>query len=511
MLTDPQAEDAWHGSSARRTHASLYLPAGLSLACYAIISMIAVQPNYGLAAPLPVSGFMSGGGPFAEAARFLGISSLSRKGLAVLYFCMLIVLFAAYAWAMFLLVKRGKSASTLFIVGIAALFCAFMLFLPAVLARDVYNYIFYGKAISAYGKNPYLVAASAYPRDPATSLIEPYWRSAVSVYGPLFTYLSALLTSITGNSIFAGTLAFKLVTFGFFLGSVALVSDLTRRLFSDKSTALVLSAAWSPMVIIYLVGGAHNDLIMIFFILLGFVLYRRGRPVLAVSSLMLAALIKSTALIFLVPLLVLFLRDNARWSLRKYAEAVAALVALPIVFYLPIWPGVSGARKIISVGSGFSGQSIAGLFRNTMRKALVSSGISYHSAARLSVRTSQVLFVGLFLALLVVFCWKVRDFRSLLLYSGLIMTAFVFTATWLMPWYLGTAVFLVALSGSFNLIGVIACASLVISFYGNWINPFRYDLVPIVLLLVALYLVFTSAYRLRSTAKRLPLKSTTRP
>lgn len=476
-------------SRARRLGSSIFVPAAFSLAAYFVMSLIAVQPDYHLAAPLPDKGFMSGGGPFAVVSRSIGISGMSRESLAVLYFCMLAVVFLAYAWAIYLLLKHKATASNTLIIAAGGLFCAMLLFLPAILARDVYNYMFYGRAVSMYGRNPYLVPPSAFARDPGFALIEPFWRDTVSVYGPLFTLVSAGLTAVTRYNVYAATIAFKLLMFAFYIGSLALVADLARKYFPGKSSALLLSAAWSPMVVIYLVGGAHNDLMMIFFVLLGFVFYRRLYPALAVLSLVLAFLVKSTALLFLAPLLVLFLRDNARWRIADYARAGAAGLAAAVIAYVPVWPGLSGVRKIVSVGTMFSGQSIPTLIRAGMGRALISAGLGEVTATDFSTTATRALFVCLFLGLFALCCWRVRDLRSLLLYSGLIATAFAFTTTWLMPWYLGTAVFLLALSGSFTLIGTMTAATFFISFYSDWINPFNKSFVPYALLAVGLFLL----------------------
>lgn len=464
-----------------------YLAAAVMFLCFGLVAILTVQPRYKLGVPSPHSNYLTMGGFLNSAARFLGVSRLSTHGLTALYMVVLLVLYAAYVWMLIVLAGKGKRVGSAFIIGSSVAFCLWLLFIPPIIAKDLYNNAFCGRAISVYGKNPYVVVPRSFPLDPLTRFIG--WKDIVSVYGPLFTYLSALTTLIAGKSVVSNILAFKLLGFAFFLGSLFLVDDLARRLVGDRRSFVLLAVAWNPLVLIHLVGGAHNDTIMVFLILLGFLLYRKERPVLAVVSVVLAVLIKITAVYVLIPMMVLFLRENAKRGIRQYLEAALAIIAIPLALYLPLWPGKSGFESILWVGSRYSGASVPRFFRGHLRAALQGLGMKAPAAWTASYGATRIVFLLLFLVLFVLLCYRVRDLRSLIFYSGVIMFAFLMTTTWLMPWYAGFLVILAALSGSYLWTGGAVAVTAVMCYFGPDINRLPQSLFPVLLLLIAAFMI----------------------
>lgn len=480
-------EDGAITARLKRLTVSLWFPAALIFLCFGVVAICAVQRQYGLGMPVPRNTILTTGGFLEVAGRMLGISSLSRQQLTVLYMSVLAVMYAAYVWALVLIARRGKRVRGAFIIGTSMAFCLWVLFVPPILAQDLFNYAAYGKAISVYGKNPYLAVPRDFPREAVLHYIG--WTHTPSVYGPLFNYMAAAVTAIAGKSASTNSFAFKLLAFGFFSGSLFIIEDLGRRLVPDKQDFVLLAAAWNPLVIIHLVGGGHNDTIMVFLVLGGFLLYRKGYPVLAIASTMLAGMIKSTALFVLIPMLVLFLRQNAMWPLRKYVQAALTAVAIPLVLYLPTWPGLKGFKTILSVGTGYSGISVPRFFREGVRSAMRGLGVASSSAGSFSYSATRTFFMFVFLALLVLFCWRVRDVRSLAFYSGAIMFTFMFTTSWLMPWYAGFMMILVALSGSYLWTGTGVAVTFAMAWYGRGINGWGNNVFPILMLIAAFALI----------------------
>jgi alpha-1,6-mannosyltransferase len=471
--------------------------AGVMFVGFFVVGMVAVQRQYALGVDAPRSPALAMGGFLSGAARVLGISSLSKQGLSILYTCTLVVLFAAYIWTLVLLAENGRGIGRAFIIGSSVAFCVWLLFTPPILAKDLFNFASYSKAIAVHGKNPYILPPSAFPRDQVLQYIS--WKGAVSVYGPLFNYLAALTTVIAGKSVVANVIAFKLLAFAFFVGSLFLLDDLARRTKKDRRSFMLLAAAWNPLVLIHLVGGGHNDTIMVFFILLGFLLYKKERALLAICSVVLAAMIKSTAALVLIPMLVLFVREYAKRSFRQYVMAAVAIVGIPLVLYLPYWPGLSGFRKMLSVGSGFNAISIPSLFRLLFERAFHGLGMSVSLAQRWGRNVASLVFLLLLAVLFIYFCSRVRDYRSLIYYSGAIALAFLFTTSWLMAWYGGFVMILTVVSGSYLLASTGIAATVVFAFYGKGLNPLPFKFFTAMLLLVAICLLLFMALRKRRT------------
>ncbi|MHB8896725.1 MAG: polyprenol phosphomannose-dependent alpha 1,6 mannosyltransferase MptB [Candidatus Geothermincolia bacterium] len=455
--------------------------------CFWLVAVLAVQRTYGLGMPSPSSRLLSLGGFLTGSGRALGIAGLPRSGMETIYSMLVVVIFACYVRTLWLLARKGRHLSAAFIIGASVAFCLWVLFVPPLLAKDLFNNASYGQALALHGRNPYVVPPSAFPGDHVLKYIG--WKDTVSVYGPFFNYLAAATAAISRDGAVSSIIAFKLMPFAFFTGSLLLLNDVAGRLHPDRREFILVAAAWNPLVIIHLVGGGHNDTIMLFFILLSFLLYRQGKPVLALISCLLATLVKSTAALVLVPMAVLFLRQNARWALRKYVGAAAALAGTAAAFYLPLWPGANGFMQIISVGTGFNAASVPSLTGDLAQHLLHAIGLRAAAAAPLGLNLSRVLFMLAFLALFVAFTYRVRDLHSLIFYSGAILYAFMMTTTWLMPWYAGFAVVILALSGSY----LMTCAGIgltfVMSFMGRGLNEWPSATFPVLLLVLTVGVV----------------------
>ncbi|MBV9682935.1 MAG: polyprenol phosphomannose-dependent alpha 1,6 mannosyltransferase MptB, partial [Solirubrobacterales bacterium] len=208
--------------------------------------------------PVPVRG---GVGLVGLAGSFgsTGIN-LGGAGLAVVMAAM----FASYV----LTVGAAHRLSPLLVLGVIAALHALILLAPPLFSTDVFSYQFYGRIGAMQGWNPYLAGPTALAGDPLYWYIGQKWISTPTVYGPVFTALSYLLAPLT---IPADVFAYKAIAAVSTLGLVALVWNgaRLRGVNPVKAAALV---GLNPLLIIYGVGGGHNDLLMLAPALAGVVL-----------------------------------------------------------------------------------------------------------------------------------------------------------------------------------------------------------------------------------------------
>ena len=146
---------------------------------------------------------------------------------------------------------------------------------PVLLSSDLFGYIGYGRLGLLHGLNPYEHGVIAGRPDPVVPLI--YWQHPSSPYGPLFTLGSYLPAA---HSLPAQVWAYKAV------GGLALLCSvwLVWRVGSLRA-ALFVGA--NPVLLVYGVGGGHNDLIVMALVFAALALLTRRRG--AVSGLALAA------------------------------------------------------------------------------------------------------------------------------------------------------------------------------------------------------------------------------
>ena len=199
----------------------------------------------------------------------------------------LIVMFASYAVAVR---AAGRLSARAVLMCVAAMY-ALVLLAPPLLSTDVFSYQFYGRMGSLYGANPYLAGPHALALDPLFPYIGAKWAYTPTVYGPVFTALSYVLTPL---SIAASALVYKAIAACAGLGTIALVwnSAKLRGIDPVKAVALV---GLNPLVVVYGVGGGHNDLLMMLGLMAGVYMMLAHRERSGSAMIVTAAAIKLTA------------------------------------------------------------------------------------------------------------------------------------------------------------------------------------------------------------------------
>src|SRR5690606_15642998 len=120
------------------------------------------------------------------------------------------------------------------------------------------------------------------------------WTTTTTPYGPVHLLLGAGITSTTDDTAATGTWLWRLPM----LPGPALMAvagpDLARRMGGSPAIALWL-AVLNPLVLIHLVGGVHNELLMVGLMIAGIVLVLEGRHIGGIALVSLGAAIKATA------------------------------------------------------------------------------------------------------------------------------------------------------------------------------------------------------------------------
>ncbi|MFD7845675.1 polyprenol phosphomannose-dependent alpha 1,6 mannosyltransferase MptB [Nocardia sp. NPDC059764] len=140
---------------------------------------------------------------------------------------------------------------------------------PPMFSNDVYSYLAQSE-IANRGLDPYSVG----PVDGLgldnvlTNNVPNIWRSTAAPYGPLFLWMGRGIAQITGDNIVLGVWLHRALA----LAGVALIvwalPRLSRRCGVAPVSALWLGAA-NPLVLFHLVGGVHNDALMLGLMLAG--------------------------------------------------------------------------------------------------------------------------------------------------------------------------------------------------------------------------------------------------
>ena len=157
------------------------------------------------------------------------------------------------------------------IAAIVAVHAIFLLAPPLALT-DIFNYINYGRMEVVHHLNPYTTIPILEPHDDPSYALSN-WHELLSPYGPLFTLLTFAVVPLgVAGSFWALKAILALAS----LATILLVWKCARLLGRDPVAAIVL-VGLNPIVLVWGLGGDHNDFLMILCIVLGFyLLLRRG-------------------------------------------------------------------------------------------------------------------------------------------------------------------------------------------------------------------------------------------
>jgi len=217
-------------------------------------------------------------GAFAGTGLGLGLGAL------IAVFALMFVSYAVAARA----ADRLSGRSVL--MSIAALH-ALVLLAPPLLSTDVFSYAAYGRMGALYGANPYLHGPGSIALDSLYPFIGAQWVATPTAYGPLFTALSYLLAPL---DIAANVFAYKAIAAVSSLVLVVVVWNAARLRGLDpvKAAALV---GLNPVIVVYGVGGGHNDLLMLALLLTGVYVLLQQRERTSGALIVAASAVKLTA------------------------------------------------------------------------------------------------------------------------------------------------------------------------------------------------------------------------
>lgn len=186
----------------------------------------------------------------------------------------------AYALGLLLLYGLYLQASSqpprlVIILGTAVLFALPLLVTFPFNATDVYRYFIRGRVSSIYGENPFTEPPSAFTQDPFWQLAGE-WSTETSPYGPIWEMLATAVSAIAQDYLYVALLLFKLIG----LLSHLLIALLIWHLLAGRATAerrrATLLWAWNPALLLTFVVDAHNDGLMLIWLLLGYWLAQHG-------------------------------------------------------------------------------------------------------------------------------------------------------------------------------------------------------------------------------------------
>ncbi|GAA2999945.1 polyprenol phosphomannose-dependent alpha 1,6 mannosyltransferase MptB [Actinokineospora diospyrosa] len=202
---------------------------------------------------------------------------------------------------------------------------------PPVFTRDVFSYIAQG-ALPLYGQDPYAVGPIVLGLQEVVQNVHPFWQTTPAPYGPMFILLAKGVAWVTGTNMILGVILMRFVLLAGLFMLLWALPGLVRHLGGHLPTTLWLAVA-GPMTVVHLVGGPHNDLLMVGFLAAGTLCVLDRKHVLGIALVTLGAAVKATAALAL-PFLVWVWAGHLKSTFWKnFTRAVAAAVATTAVVF----------------------------------------------------------------------------------------------------------------------------------------------------------------------------------
>jgi alpha-1,6-mannosyltransferase len=285
---------------------------------------------------------------------------------------------------------------------------------PILLSTDVFSYIAYARMGVEHGLNPYTHGPLAIVNDPVYRYVGQDWKHVATAYGPLYTLFSYPLAPL---GLVGALWAMKLEALLASVGTLALTWRCARAR-ELNPVAAILAVGANPLYVIYGLGGAHNDLIMLLLMMAAVALTFAGRDASAAASVVVGTLVKATVAV-LLPFMLL-----SRRRLGTILGALGALLVGALIGYAAF--GVHGIDVVSALN-----RDAAFVSTDSFATEIA------HLFGKPGVFPVDHDFLKAALVLIVLhLLWRTWRGYDWVAASGWTLLAISVTSTWLLAWYI---------------------------------------------------------------------------
>ena len=224
---------------------------------------------------------------------------------------------------------------------VAIIGCIFIVMLPWT-SSDIFYYMGVGELDAVYNQNPYYVTMEDYYEQNKENIDDEilaqgannYWASTTLVYGPIAQVLFKVCSGLSFKNIDLCIVIFKLLNLIIHVVNCYLIYKISGR----KKFAIIYGL--NPFILLEFIGNVHNDIIIVFFVLLTlYYLIKKKNILVSVLFLALGTGIKYFT-VLLLPIIILYhFRKKEKISKKllecfKYGLIFILIVILEYIPYL---------------------------------------------------------------------------------------------------------------------------------------------------------------------------------
>ena len=247
------------------------------------------------------------------------------------------LMLAAWLWLGRRIVD-GRPVSEYTMIATTGFWLAPLLLSVPLFSRDTYSYLAQG-ALLRDGFDPYVVGPIENPNSLLDN-VSPIWTTTTAPYGPAFILVAKFVTRIVGDDVVAGTMLLRLCMLPGLALLIWAAPRVARHVGANGAVALWICVL-NPLVIVHLMGGVHNEMLMVGLMMAGIALTFARRHVAGAALMAVAVAVKATAILALPFMVWVWMRHLNGNRFRAFVIASAASLATFVAVFA-ILSGLAG-------------------------------------------------------------------------------------------------------------------------------------------------------------------------
>ena len=290
---------------------------------------------------------------------FLLTNNIDRLYQAIIYTIIITIMVLSY----YIIIKYRKKIFKnikqifIFLIIVSSIF----VFVIPFWCSDVFYYLGIGRLAEKYHQNPYYTDMKNYIDNNEINIekdtviqkgYKNYWSKTTVVYGAIWTIICSIISFLSLGRLELGLLIFKIINFLIHIGNCCLLYKISKR------KIFPLLYGLNPFILIEGIANVHNDLFVIFFLLLSLhQLLNKKSIILSVLYLALATDIKYFTILFLPFIIIYYFKDqDVKTRIIKCIKYGILFVFFAIIPYIVffkdfrIFMGIFTQRERIAKG-----------------------------------------------------------------------------------------------------------------------------------------------------------------
>jgi len=307
-----------------------------------------------------------------------------------------------------------------------------------VFSRDTYSYLAQG-ALLRDGFDPYVVGPVENPNDLLDN-VSPIWTTTTAPYGPAFILVAKFVTMVVGDNVVAGTMVLRLCMLPGLALLIWAAPRIARHVGASGAAALWICVL-NPLVIIHLMGGVHNEMLMVGLMMAGIAQTMNRHPVAGVALVAVGVAVKATAGLALPFLVWVWVGQLRRRRQLRPVVAFAIAAGGSVLIFVAVFGVLSAAA---GVGLGWltalagSVKIINWLTLPTAAANLINvvGGLFVGFQFYAVLEVTRLVGIGVIVVALPLLWWRFRhDDRDALIGIAAAMIVVVVFVPAALPWY----------------------------------------------------------------------------